>query len=343
MDASSDSASGKAQPTSWSRIGERGSLLGIRFTAWCYRVLGRRGCLPLVYAIVTYFFLTDAKGRRASRAYLRRVDATPEGHRAIGHTPGFLDSYRHYCAFALAIVDRLAIWFGALDDFEFEMHGSENIDQYTEAGRGALILGAHLGSFDVLRRLAQRSGIVVNVVMFTANAERINTIFREISPETETRVIAVDPTSVHSVFAIRERLRRGEHVAILGDRIEVGDRDRSISTPLLGGTVELPQAPFLLAGLLGCPVVLVIALRSGPWRYRVFTELMAERVVLPRRERDTAVAALLTTYARRLEHYCKVAPYQWFNFFDYWGDAASTSQPGCPGDGGRPADRTVSS
>jgi predicted LPLAT superfamily acyltransferase len=207
MGASSDAASGEAGPTSWSRIGERGSLLGIRFTAWCYRVLGRRGCLPLVYAIVTYFFVTDTKGRRASLAYLRRVHATPDGRRAIGHRPGILDSYRHYCTFALAIVDRLALWFGELDDFEFEMHGSENIDQYTEAGRGALILGAHLGSFDVLRRLAQRSGIVVNVVMFTANAERINTIFREISPEAEARMIAADPTSVRSVFAIRERGR----------------------------------------------------------------------------------------------------------------------------------------
>ena len=109
-------ASGDAsQGASWSRVAERGSLLGLRFAFACYRLLGRRLTLPLVYGIVTYFFLTDAPGRHASRAYLERVAATAEGRRALGGTPGFWLSYRHYRTFALAIVDRLALWLGSPD------------------------------------------------------------------------------------------------------------------------------------------------------------------------------------------------------------------------------------
>jgi predicted LPLAT superfamily acyltransferase len=159
--------------------------------------------------------------------------------------------------------------------------------------------------------------------MFTANAPRINRIFRELSPEMEARMITVDPNSVASVFAIRERLRRGEHVAILADRIEIGDRDRAVRVPFLGGEVSLPQAPMLLAGLLGCPVFVMVALRHGAGRYRVFVESLSERVELPRSGRETAVTEWVTRYASRLEHYCLMEPYQWFNFFDYWGDAAA--------------------
>lgn len=312
----------------WGRIAERGSIWGIRFTAACYRVLGRRATLPLVYAVVTYFFLTDAPGRRASLAYLRRVHAAPEGRRAVPRPPGLRESFRHYRTFALAIVDRLAIWFGRGDEFEFESHGLDYVDGLADQGRGALLLGAHLGSFDALRLLARRAGRTVHVLMFTANAERISRVLREFAPEIEDQVISVDPSSVHSVFAIRERLRRGEHVAILADRIGIGDHDRALRIPFLGGFAELPQAPVLLAGLLGCPLVAIVALREGPWRYRVHLDRLAERVELPREDRTAAVAELLTSYARRLEHHCLVSPYQWFNFFDYWGDAES--KPGEP-------------
>jgi predicted LPLAT superfamily acyltransferase len=323
MSASSLGSQAAPHPHRWARIAERGSLWGLRFTAWLFRAAGRGPTLVLVTAIVAYFFLTDRAGRRASAAYLRRVYANEAGRAALGHAPRTWDGFLHYRAFALSIVDRLAIWFGRTDDFELEIHGFEPFDRLAEEKRGAIVLGAHLGSFDVMRMLAERHRTVVNVLMFTVNAQRINQIFRELSPEVETHVIHVDPGSVESVFEVRRCLARGEHVAILADRIEPGDRHRSCQVPFLGGEVELPQAPFLLASLLGSPVLLVVALRRGPQRYEIFTEQLAERVALPREGREAAVRDLLTTYAARLEHHCLRAPYEWFNFYDYWGDAPS--------------------
>ena len=323
MSASSLGSEAGSPTNRWARIAERGSLWGLRFTAWLFRAAGRGPTLVLVTAIVGYFFLTDRAGRRASAAYLRRVHGTQAGRAALGHAPRTWDSFLHYRAFALSIVDRLSIWFGRTDDFELEIHGFEPFDRLAEEKRGAIVLGAHLGSFDVMRMLAERHRTVVNVLMFTVNAQRINQIFRELSPEVEMHVIHVNPASVESVFEVRRCLARGEHVAILADRVEPGDRHRSCRVPFLGGEVELPQAPFLLASLLGSPVLLVVALRRGPQRYEIFTEQLAERVALPREGREAAVRDLLTTYAARLEHHCLRAPYEWFNFYDYWGDAPS--------------------
>lgn len=318
MSASSLASEAAPRPNRWTRIAERGSLWGLRFTAWLFRAVGRGPTLVLVTLIVAYFFLTDRAGRRASAAYLRRVYATPAGRAALGHAPRTWDGFLHYRAFALSIVDRIAIWFGRTDDFRLEIHGFEPFDRLAAQKRGAIVLGAHLGSFDVMRMLAVRHRTVVNVLMFTRNAQHINQLFRELSPEVETHVIHVDPGSVESVFEVRRCLARGEHVAILGDRIEPGDRQRSSRVKLLGGEVELPQAPFLLASLLGCPVLFVVALRRGPQRYQVFTEQLAERVELPRAGREAALCELLTSYAARLEHHCLQAPYEWFNFYDYW-------------------------
>jgi predicted LPLAT superfamily acyltransferase len=56
-------------------------------------------------------------------------------------------------------------------------------------------------------------------------------------------------------------------------------------------------------------------------RYEVFTEKLAEPQKLPRAGRDKRIQELVTAYAGRLEHHCLKTPYQWFNFYDYWGDA----------------------
>jgi predicted LPLAT superfamily acyltransferase len=302
----------------------------MRFTVWCYRSLGRRLSLGIVYLVLGYFFLTDGPGRRASRAYLRRVWATPAGKAALGSPPGPWQSFQHYRAFALSIIDRLAIWFGRDGEFEYTVHGYEVCDRFQAEGRGYLILGAHLGSFDALRLLADRQQRPVNVLMYTEHAQRTNRIFRELSPAAEARVIPVDPGSVDAVFEIRERVARGEIISILGDRVEPSDRGRTSRVPFLGGSVELPQAPFLLAHLLGCPIVLMVPLAAGPGRYEVFAELLAERVCLPRGDREKRLEELLTAYAQRLERYCTRAPLQWFNFFDYWGDDVATVHRSSP-------------
>jgi predicted LPLAT superfamily acyltransferase len=310
----------------WSQIAERGSLWGLRFSVWCYRAFGRTATTLLAHAIVAYFFLTDRAGRRASLRYLRGVWGPPAGRAPLGRTPGPWLSFLHYRSFALAIVDRVAIWFGHGTGFEYEAHGVDRFDELAAEGRGAILVGAHLGSFDALRLLAVRARMVVNVLMFTDNAPRINAILGELSPETETRVIRVSPHSVQAVFELRRCLERGELVAILADRVEPTDRGRVSRVGFLGGEVELPQAPVLLAHLFGCPLFLMVGLRRGPGRYEVFAERLAERVRLPRRERDVGVAALLSTYAARLEHYCVRNPLQWFNFFDYWGEAPEAAK-----------------
>jgi predicted LPLAT superfamily acyltransferase len=306
----------------WADVAERGSALGLRITVWCYRLFGRPLSLVLVHGIVGYFFLTGRAARRASRAYLRRVAATPDGARALGRPPDIWASFLHFRAFALAIFDRLVLWLGRPEDFSFEVVGIERYKQLLARGRGAIVIGAHIGSFDALRALAQHDRRAVNVLMFTRHAPRINAIFRRLSPDFEMRIIETDPGAAETVLRIRACIERGELVAMLGDRVEADAPGRACRVPLLGDPVPLPEAPYLLAGLLRCPLFLMVALRQGSGRYRVIAEVLAEEVEIPRREREKRVRELATAYAERLEHHCRTNPYQWFNFYDFWQEGA---------------------
>ena len=312
-----------SEPARWYRIDEVGSALGLRITVACYQVFGRSLSLILVHGIVGYFFLTRRAARRASRAYLRRVAAVPAGAAAMGRPPGIWLSFLHFRALALSIFDRLVLWLGREGTLRFQIVGREHYDRLLTAERGAIVVGAHLGNFDALRALAERDARVVNVLMYTRHAPRINAVFEKLSPRARVRVIQADPNSMDAVLRIRACIARGELVAILGDRVEPGDRRRTCAVSLLGDTVEIPQAPYLLAGLLGCPLFFMVALREKGGRYRVFAEVLSEHVVFRRGERDKGIHELAAAYAGRLEHYCLKAPLQWFNFFDYWEEGAA--------------------
>jgi predicted LPLAT superfamily acyltransferase len=272
---------------------------------------------------VTYFFVTDRVGRRASLAYLRRVEAVRAISASDRHPPGLWESFLHYRAFALSIFDRMCFWFGRGDEYAITFEGREHFRALAQSGTGAVVVGAHLGNFDAMRLLAARDGTVVNVLMFTKHAPLINSIFRELSPNAEMNVIHADPTSMKSVFEIRSCIERGELVAILGDRVEPGDRSNVRHVPFLGDTAPFPEGPFVLSALLGCPVMLMVALREGPRGYRVFAEPLAAGGNVERAGRDAYVESLLAAYVDRLEHYCTRAPYQWFNFYDFWEDDAA--------------------
>jgi predicted LPLAT superfamily acyltransferase len=313
--------------TGWLSVGERGSLLGMYFIVACHRLLGRRLCAYLIVPVVGYFFVTGRAARRASRDYLARLHRWCERHasdRGVAQAPGWRDSFRHFHEFALNIIDRISFFVGDTDEFEMVVHGREHLERLVGAGRGALVLSAHLGSFDALRLVADEGGVPLNVAMFLRNARMINAVFTRLNPSRPLRIIDLERAAPQSVFDIRACLQRGEFVGMLADRVGVGDAARISWVPFFGDRAAIPQGPFLLASALKCPVVLMIGLRVDHRRYEVFVEMLADEVASASEDRAAALDALTRRYASRLEHYCLRAPYQWFNFYEFW-DAPATS------------------
>ncbi len=280
--------------------------------------MGRGVARLLVYPIVGYFFLTDHTGRRASLRYLEHVYAQPAGREALGAAPGPGLVFRHFLSFGFTVLDRLAFWLGERGGMRVSFHGEEHLLRIVDEGCGGILLGAHVGCFDAMRAIAKRSPKAINVLMYTAHADRINSVLRSLSGEVELRVISIQPGSIGHVFQLKECIARGEFVAILGDRIAPGEAGRVARVPFLGAEADFPEGPMAVAGLLGCPVLVVGGLRAPDGSYEVTAEPFAERVKLPRAGRREAIAEYCEAYARWVEGRCFKAPLQWFNFYDFW-------------------------
>jgi predicted LPLAT superfamily acyltransferase len=251
--------------------------------------------------------------RRASRDYLRRV----------GHSASFASVVRHLQVFAQVALDRLFFLTARWDPFHFEHPDHDRLARIAKSGRGALLLGAHLGSFEVMRSRAKQLGVPIHVVVDFSNAERLTAVLRSLDPDLEARLISLAEDSVAAMLAIRAAIERGELVAILGDRrpdaraLKPGAA-RLVTSPFLGADAEFPAGPWLLAHTLRCPVYFVAGIYTRPRTYTLHCELLASEVVLDRRSRAEALARYTRSYAALLEAHARAAPLNWFNFFDFW-------------------------
>jgi predicted LPLAT superfamily acyltransferase len=315
---------GATVQASWAHTRERGTLFLMQLMFVALRWIGRPVMLPVVRLVALYFFWFGPGGRTraASIDFLRRVERElPEsGLRANRRC-----AFRHFVAFSDAILDKLDAWTGRLgiNSVTFDNYGA--LLSLAESGQGALIIGSHLGNLEVCRALASMTNRVrLNVLVHTVHADRFNRILR-MAGASDLHLIQVTSLDAGTALTLKERVDRGEWVVIAGDRVPVHG-GRTVDVRFFGGVAPLPMGPYVLAALLECPVYLLFCLRRAG-RNWVYFERFAERIQWRRAERDSVIAEAAQRFAGRLEHYLRLAPLQWFNFYPFWRDDAR-SRPG---------------
>jgi predicted LPLAT superfamily acyltransferase len=281
--------------------------------AWAALTLGRAATRLLLYPICLYFMVASPKSVRASRNYLTRIGRRRARWREI---------FQHHFYFAAALLDRAYIFAGQFHRFEFYFHGKDAIREALRHGRGCLVVGAHVGSFELLRALATQERFTVNMMMHEDNAPQMATVQAELDTRQERRIIRIG--DIHALLTAKERLDAGELVGLLADRT-LG-QDRAVRVPFLGKPAEFPTGPWLAAAALKVPVVLVFCLYAGKNRYEFHFEPFCQELSLDRRDTDR-LAAWVEQYAQRLEHTCRRSPYNWFNFYDFWAEHDANATP----------------
>lgn len=293
----------------WSQKKERGSEWGMLFCLWCYRILGKRVLYALLYPIIGWFFLFASSARRESKRYLARV---------FNKTPGNTDIFQHFMSFGRATVDKFSAWNGDIQRSDVEFPDREILVQQAASKKGAVILTSHLGNVDMCRALVNSvPGIHLNVLLFTHHAENINRVLQRVNPDAGLEIIQISDVGPDTAMLLHDKVQRGEFVVIAADRTSPTSMHRVSTANFLGKPAAFPQGPFILAALLECPVYLLFALQTGQ-QYKIFLEPFAGQLTFPRRQRNTLLDVAIGRYATRLEHYCRLAPLQWFNFYNFW-------------------------
>jgi predicted LPLAT superfamily acyltransferase len=298
----------------WKERPEGGARFAISLLVGIALRCGRGLTRLLLLPITAYFLLVRGPERRASRAYLTRVFGRPATLREVA---------RHIHCFASTILDRVFLLSEKFKRFELEIHGVEAVHDAMAGGQGVLLLGSHLGSFEALRVMSQlRSDINMRVVLDKKQNPVITDLLAALNPRIAAGVIDAGQDGTSIVLAIKEAADQGCLVGLLADRVRPGETAQPCE--FLGGTAQFPVSPMLIASVLRIPVALCFGLYRGGRRYALHFEMFGDGIEVPRNRRAQVLAELAQRYAARLEHYVRLAPYNWFNFYDFWQDDANT-------------------
>jgi predicted LPLAT superfamily acyltransferase len=291
---------------SWTTLPERGSLTSLQLIGWVATQIGRWVARLLLYPITAYFVITAAASRQMSDEYLKRVHGDPAHWWHV---------FRHFHCFAATILDRLYLLRGEFQRFDVKIHGKEILYRQMELGKGCILLGSHLGSFEVLRALGvMQRNFPLKVLMDTTHNQNITRFFDALNPAIAGTVIAADRPD--TLLTIKESLDAGFFIGMLGDRLSSGDK--ATQCQFLGAPAMFPIGPIVLAAMMHCPVILFFGLYRGGKRYEIYFEHFAGEITLDRNRRAEETQLWVQRYADRLEYYTRSAPYNWFNFYPFW-------------------------
>ncbi|MGH8182444.1 MAG: acyltransferase [Rhodanobacteraceae bacterium] len=298
------------QPASehWLERPEAGGWFAILLIRFVGLHFGRGFARLFLYPITLYFYFRRGPERRASRDYFRRLTGRPGRAWQV---------MRLIHAFASTILDRVFLLARGIGGFRVTTRGVDELHRQLDRGKGLLLLGAHLGSFEVLRVLATcRPECKVKLVMDKSKTPALTALLEALAPELADSVIDTARGGMDIVLALSEAAREGAMITLLGDRGRPHELMREV--PFLGSDAPFPTAPWQIAALLEVPVVLCLGMYRGGNRYDLIFETLAESVELPRTARAAALDVHIRRYAARLEHHLRDAPYNWFNFYDFW-------------------------
>lgn len=276
----------------WRGKRERGSTTAIRLMIWLALHCGRTVCRALLVPISSYFLIAAPQARRSSQVFMQR---------ALDRRATWRDTFMHLYVFATTLLDRVYLLNGRHRDFSVRVQNEQAFLQALAGGRGCLLLGSHLGSFEMLGIVGSaEKKLAINVVMHVEDSARLRDLMLASGSAPPYRVITLGRPG--SMLRVKECLERGEVVGILADRVYGNERTQRL--PFLGRPARFSLSPMRLAAITGAPVVMVYGLFRGGRRYEiVFEPLPAHR---------------LQCYVESLERHARHAPYNWFNFYDYW-------------------------
>ncbi|WP_394789524.1 acyltransferase [Rhodoferax sp.] len=305
----------------WASVGENTCVLGMRLLAGVHRWLGRLPFLLCLYPVVFVYWLTGRLARRASLEYLQRMQLA---HGVWSGTPGYWQSLRHFVSFADTLLDKMLAMGGRYRFERVRIEGQAPLLEALAAGQGGVIVTGHVGCLELCQVLAERlPGLRMNILVHTAHAQRFNSLLKRLHPNSAVQLLQVSEVSAGTAVWLSERVERGEFVAIAGDRVPLA-AGRTVEAVFLGHGARFPVGPYVLSALLKCPLYFMGCVREGTG-HSVRFECLAQQVVLPRAQRDAALASYAVVFAQQLESLLQRAPYDWFNFFPFWAQGRDTA------------------
>jgi predicted LPLAT superfamily acyltransferase len=302
------------QENNWAFIKEKGTLTGMKIMLIAYRIGGSILCRIFLFPVVFFYFLFKPDLRKNSIDYLLRVE------KKIDNLPkvNFLLSFRHFLEFGSSLIDKFSVWMGEIKIDQVNIHGSELFDELISNKQGAVIITSHLGNTEVSSALSQTNPQMnLTILQYTKHAQKFNFLLDQLKMMSNIKMLQVTDLGISVAMKLDEKVRRGEFIAISGDRLSINHPEASVTCNFFNRPADFPNGPYVLANILQVPIMLLICVKHKG-KYNIYFEELTKGQKISKKGRQDFIKDSAQLYAERLEYYTSQNPLQWFNFFEFW-------------------------
>ncbi|MCR4578932.1 MAG: hypothetical protein K5681_01150 [Treponema sp.] len=283
----------------------------------------------LVHAVcypVTFFFLIfSPHAKRDALIYQKRLKEF-----SGGKVPRKISPYRQLLNFSLCVLEKMEGWLGKVNynRIRYEDDDIEELLGLLREGKGAILLTSHLGNMELMRslqdyntQLCGREVPVVIIMDMNVSAQFTQTL-KELNPNYSMNVVEASNIGPDSMIYLEEEAEKGALIVIAGDRTSAQNRDKVIRKSFLGKEADFPYGVFLIPALMKIPLYYMFGMRSHMSifkpKYNVHIEKSLVDFNCPRSEREARISDCCGEFVSKLEKFCMMYPYQWYNFFNFW-------------------------
>lgn len=271
--------------------------------------------LKYTHIKVAYFFLAFTalyflifSDKQSLQFYFRKV-------LHYGKLKTLISIYKNYFIFGQVLLDKVFMLSGNKNAYTFDFEGEHHLRELAEGGTGGLLIGAHMGNWEVAGQLLERLNTRINIVMLDAEHERIKDMLDDVI-DSSINVIPIKDDFSH-LFKITEAFQNKEIVAMHGDRFLPGTN--TVGIDFLGYQAQFPAGPLYLASKNKVPVSFVFTMKESSTHYHFYA---TEGEVFPYparlKTRKEEIRNMVGAYVGQLEKILKKYPLQWFNYFPFW-------------------------
>jgi KDO2-lipid IV(A) lauroyltransferase len=289
--------------------------LSYKLAAFLSRAFPRKLAYWIGLRIADLYFLRDRRGREGIRSNLKTIFARLGIVPAEQTLNGFVRKTFQY--FGKYLVDFFRYSRLTPDDLRrmVSIGHREHLDQAVAAGKGVILVGAHLGNWELGGAVVASLGYRFNAVVLPYRMEKINRLFRKYRESRGIHVIRLGD----SAFSLVRCLKRGEIVALLADRDFTHGKN---TIDFFGKPAHLPDGPARLSFRTGAPILPATLMCQVDDTFL----LQFHPPILP--EQAGSVDAIRLRIRDVLEQVIAEQPYQWYIFDDFWAGEKACGEPG---------------
>ncbi|MEZ5015889.1 MAG: lipid A biosynthesis acyltransferase [Flavipsychrobacter sp.] len=282
----------------------RGSTLGYKIFVWLLRVGGLAPAYALLHFVTLYYlFFVPKATKPLIYLYQERLGYSKSKAKKLLR--------KNLLFFGQTLIDKIVVLAGLPNKLSFEHTGVEHIEEMVAAGKGGILVSAHLGNWEVAGHLLKRVNTTINILMYDGEGEQVKAYMEQFDGNKSFNIIYLKEDNSH-IYEITAALNRNELICLHADRYRPGNR--TITHEFLGKEAQFPIGPFTLGAKLKAPVCFVFAFKETNFHYHFYA---FPSTIYEGRGME-GINNMLKAYIALMEKYIKKYPAQWFNYFDFW-------------------------